>query len=373
MVRKQDQIRGAVLGTAAGDALGYCVEELSLEEIQQQFGPQGIQGYDMLNGYAQITFNTQLALYTANALLYGDTRGGIRGVRAPYVSYLELFYKEWLTTQAFRKTTGTRPAPGSKNHAWLSCVQDLYFRRNTDRTTFLILDQGRLGTMAEPTSRSRSAGCLTRVYPVGLHMDPKVYCPKEIATVGAEAAALTHGDPLAFLSAACLTDTINRILFYKPQGFRATIHGALDDMNQWFGGEYPRAVADLEEILGRAEELADGNMESTEALEALRPEEAHSVLAAAVYVCLKYPGDFDRGIVAAVNHGGSSSAVAAVAGAIYGTALGTEGIPEFYLEPLELREVMEELADDLFQGCSLSRQNLLFDDQWNDKYVECTY
>ena len=92
-----------------------------------------------------------------------------------------------------------------------------------------------------------------------------------------------------------------------------------------------------------------------------------------MYVCLHFPGDFDSGLVAAVNQSGDSAGTAAVAGAIYGAALGTEGIPEFYLEPLELREVITELADDLFQGCSLSRENLLFDDQWNDKYVECTY
>ena len=29
MVRKQDQIYGCLLGAAAGDALGFCVEELT--------------------------------------------------------------------------------------------------------------------------------------------------------------------------------------------------------------------------------------------------------------------------------------------------------------------------------------------------------
>ena len=48
-------------------------------------------------------------------------------------------------------------------------------------------------------------------------------------------------------------------------------------------------------------------------------------------------------------------------------------IPEFYLEPLELREPMTELASDLFQGCPMSRSARLFDDQWEQKYIQCSY
>ena len=56
-----------------------------------------------------------------------------------------------------------------------------------------------------------------------------------------------------------------------------------------------------------------------------------------------------------------------------GAWLGTEGIPEFFLEPLELREVLEELSDDLYHGCPMSAQSNLFDDQWDRKYIQCEY
>ena len=36
MVRKQDQIHGCLLGAAAGDALGFCVEELTLDDIREK-------------------------------------------------------------------------------------------------------------------------------------------------------------------------------------------------------------------------------------------------------------------------------------------------------------------------------------------------
>lgn len=77
--------------------------------------------------------------------------------------------------------------------------------------------------------------------------------------------------------------------------------------------------------------------------------------------------------MAAVNHSGLSSALGAVTGALLGAQVGTEGIPDFYLEPLELRNLIEELANDLFQGCPMSRNARLFDDQWDQKYIQCTY
>ena len=36
-------------------------------------------------------------------------------------------------------------------------------------------------------------------------------------------------------------------------------------------------------------------------------------------------------------------------------------------------DFLEELADDLFQGCPMSRDPNLFDDQWDQKYIQRTY
>ena len=41
----QNLYRGCLLGGAVGDALGAPVEFLSLAQIEQQFGPAGIQEY----------------------------------------------------------------------------------------------------------------------------------------------------------------------------------------------------------------------------------------------------------------------------------------------------------------------------------------
>lgn len=367
MVRKQDQVRGCLLGAAAGDALGYGVEALSLEEILERFGPEGIQGYDTINGYAHISCNTQQALFTANGLLFGATRGATRGVMAPYVKYLEAFYRDWAATQRY---TGRRGPV--KAYAWLCCVDTLFSRRNPDHTTLFCVDRDRLGTTHEPVNRSRNHYGLTRSIPIGLFLEPRGSGRQEAALLGAESAALTVGDPLGFLPAAFLADLLNRILFDPPESFIALLCRTCAAMERQFGSQFPQ-TREICAALYKMQVIAGEPLEPREVLERLHPQDALSVLAGACYVCLKFPGDFDRGIVAAVNHSGLSAAVGAVAGAILGAMLGTDGVPEFYLEPLELRAVMEELADDLFQGCSLTRDGRLFDDQWDQKYVQCTY
>ncbi|MDE7309981.1 MAG: ADP-ribosylglycohydrolase family protein [Lachnospiraceae bacterium] len=77
-----DKIRGCLIGGAAGDALGYPVEFFSWREIQERFGSDGITEYqiDSQTGKALISDDTQMTLFTANGILYGYTRGCLRGI-----------------------------------------------------------------------------------------------------------------------------------------------------------------------------------------------------------------------------------------------------------------------------------------------------
>lgn len=77
---------------------------------------------------------------------------------------------------------------------------------------------------------------------------------------------------------------------------------------------------------------------------------AEETLAIAVCCALKYENDFDRALIAAVNHSGDSDSAGAVTGNLLGARLGLAGIPSKYLENLELKSVILELADDLHHG-----------------------
>ena len=94
-----DKYRGCLIGGAAGDALGYAVEFLDDAAIFSKYGENGITEYSLVNGVAEISDDTQMTLFTANALLLGTTRGMTRGIMGSYPSYISLCYKEWLRTQ----------------------------------------------------------------------------------------------------------------------------------------------------------------------------------------------------------------------------------------------------------------------------------
>ena len=76
-------------------------------------------------------------------------------------------------------------------------------------------------------------------------------------------------------------------------------------------------------------------------------DEPHSIgytlrtLAAALW-CYFHSPDFRSGLVDVVNEGGDADTNAAVACAVLGAKFGLEGIPDYYLDNLMLKDVYDE-------------------------------
>ena len=98
-MRDQDKFRGCLIGGAAGDALDYAVEFLREGQIFRRYGEHGITEYDLPDGIALISDDTQMTLFTASGLLLGTTRGMMRGIMGSYASYINHTYQDWLKTQ----------------------------------------------------------------------------------------------------------------------------------------------------------------------------------------------------------------------------------------------------------------------------------
>lgn len=96
-----DRIRGCLFGGAAGDALGYPVEFLWIDDIRKRYGPGGIQSYDFdgRTGKALISDDTQMTLFTADGILSGLTQNRLNGTSIPLRKYVESAYADWLSTQ----------------------------------------------------------------------------------------------------------------------------------------------------------------------------------------------------------------------------------------------------------------------------------
>lgn len=363
MERRIQAYTGCLLGLAAGDAMGYGVEHMTLEQIIREHGPNGLLGYDLVNGYAQITSHTQAAAYSCNGLLLGLTFGQMRGGMAPPVRYIAVALQEWARLQGYRRD------PSVLNHCWISREDSLRFRRCMDTAMLDLLSSGRLGTMDDSRNRYQGPGALAAAVPVGLFFDPERMSRREIRLLGAETVALTHGNPSAFLSGAALAHIISRVTWDGARDLRALTRETMEVLKTEYADAY-RQTAEVCQHLQTALSLAQSpNVTQTQALEQLGCTTASRVLAGALYACMLHPGSFDECMITAVNHSGASAAVGAAAGAILGAMLGADRIPEYYPECLEAEQLLRELASDMFQGCPMTKGSGLFDMDWDAKYV----
>lgn len=193
--------RGSLLGLAVGDAMGYAVDAKNLEEIHRDYGPSGLLGYDLVNGYADVTSHTQLAAYTANGLLIASTRGQLRGVMAPFVRYIAMAQQEWSKIQVLRRLP-------EATSCWISHVEHLRRRVCMDTRMLDVLNNGPLGTVEDTVNDSTESSALSAAVSVGLFFHPDRMKPTEVGRLGAEAVALTHGSPEAFLTGAWVAYTV---------------------------------------------------------------------------------------------------------------------------------------------------------------------
>ena len=360
---KQTNYRGCLLGMAIGDAMGYTVDDRSLEQIRQDYGPEGLLGYDLVNGYADVSSYTQLAVFAGNGLLLGLTRGQMQGIMAPYVRYIALAEREWAQTQRYSGNP-------DRSVCWVSRNRELRGRRCMDTRMLDTLSRGKPGSMEEPVNRFMTPGAMTVAIPVGMFFNPLRTGREEIDRLGAEAVALTHGAPQAFLAGGVLAHIISRLIWDGARSLKDLVKEAVEALQDGFGREYHRQANEVRDGLNMALRLAAShNVSCSEAMEHLKCTTVPEILAGAVYAALCYEHNFDEAMITAVNHSGCSAAVGAVTGAILGANLGEAAIPDFYLEPLETAELLRELADDMHQGCPMEMGRGLFDDDWDRKYI----
>ena len=353
--------RGCLLGMAVGDALGTPVDGKRYTEICEAYGPAGLRGYDTVNGLAEISSYTQVGLFACNGLLLSIARGHLdagKGMRG-----MAQALKEWARVQHL-------PGAGERRYCWLGRIPQLRRRRNMDARTLDSLTRDVLGTPGKPANQGAGPGTLAAAMAVGLYFHPDRMGFQEIGYMGAQAVALTHGEPLAFLSGAALA-YITAGLVHDPEcPLEEQFLQAGQIVQTQFSGLYPQA-ARLNMLIKEAVAMArNPELARWKAMELLECHTAAQVLCGAIYAVLASGGNFDEAMITAVNHSGKSAAVAAIAGGILGLAQGEEALPEFYLESLEGAEHIRELAGDMHTACPKGWRTRLFDDEWDRKYIQ---
>ena len=77
---------------------------------------------------------------------------------------------------------------------------------------------------------------------------------------------------------------------------------------------------------------------------------AEEAAAIAIYCSLAYFDNFERAMIASVNHKGDSDSTGAVTGNILGAAIGYNAIPQHFKDDVELHDVILHVADDMWRG-----------------------
>ena len=368
-MRELNRFKGCLLGGAVGDALGYTVEFASEPEIFAQYGPQGITRYELHKGKAPISDDTQMTLFTAVGLLFGQTRGMLRGIGEDGCGFIRNAYLDWLDTQ----TRMFPYRPDRMRVSWLANFEEFYHRRAPGMTCMSALEKGGWGTIENPINTSKGCGGVMRVAPIGLYFcDKEGWTEPEIDMVGANAAAITHGHALGYIPAAALVHIVHSLASGKQRDIQQAVTDAVFAMPDLFpeSGE----MLDFLLLMRRAVEFSQKDMDDLTAIHKLgKGWVAEETLAIAVYCALKYADDFEKAIVAAVNHSGDSDSTGAVTGNILGAFLGVEAIPQYYLEALELRDIIEEVAEDLYSDCQMDEDEEYCDPVWDSKYIQVDY
>ena len=367
-----DKIKGSLFGGAIGDALGYPVEFMSESQIKSKFGQDGITEYelDAKSGKALISDDTQMALFTANGMLVGETRLCLRGIGGIPHTYIPNSYRDWLYTQELsRKQFEEKRNSGYYCTSWLCDVPELYSRRAPGNTCISAIEQEEPGSVERPINDSKGCGGIMRVAPLALHYG--TLDVKDLDMEGAEIAALTHGHSLGYMSAAVLTHIISMIVYPgdKPMSLKEIVIDARDTVHELFRDD--KHIREQDEIITKAIELSENSQSDIENIHKLGEGwVAEETLAIAIYCSLKYQNDFSKAIIAAVNHKGDSDSTGAVTGNILGALLGFDAIEDKWKKNLELYDVIEEMALDLCHGCAMEEFGHYRDEAWTMKYID---
>lgn len=345
-VEQQDfrsRVRGTLLGSAIGDALGAPVAGLSLDGIRETHGLGGlIEPAPAYGRRGTVTASTQLALFTVDGLIRAHVRRDTGAWHPP--TDVHRAYLRWAATQH-----DWGPDERRKDNGWLAQEEWLYARRGPDRACMTGFADEILGTLEQPKNpTARDAAAAVRSAPFGLLVG---WEPALVLQLAVECAAQSHGHPTAYLSAGALAVIVHGLT--RGDSLDPAVQRALGLLGSRPGHQ------PVTDALQRALQAVTQGAPSPKIVEALSPgdgRDAEDALAVAVY-CALVAEDIPHGLRLAVNHGGDSTATGALCGALLGALHGETALPAAWLADLEGRATMLELADDfaleMTQGPSL--------------------
>ena len=300
----KDKIAGCLYGQAVGDALGLGTEFMSKTEVKRNY-PDGLSEYSqIIQDYHRKRWNkgdwtddTDMMLCIAKAIVKD------RCINPETVAHN---FKQWFKN---------RPMGIGRHTYNVLALYDYELNPvNAAEITWNLSNRN-----------SAPNGGIMRTSVVGLWDEDVVQNAEKICK-------LTHADPRCIGSCVIISELINHFVWHNMEL-------PFEDILE-IADRYDTRIRKYL-LLAKNGELADLNLdEKTTMGYTLKP------LACAVW-CLYHVNSFKEGLLKIVNAGGDADTNAAVACAVLGAKYGMAGIPEYYVDSLNQKNVYECIINEL--------------------------
>jgi ADP-ribosylglycohydrolase len=351
-VDNENRFAGAFLGFAIGDAYGYPIRDDSFAEICERFESKGCLdlAVSKKSGFAQFTDATQMMLFTTDGILWADKES--QGKAINYVQYIFYCLQYWLYTQEKKIADRAYMFLFDEKLPYksrLMKVKGLYQTRYSDKSCIDALYQcknEKYGTPGNKMNNNTSAGGLKRVLPVGLYFN---YDTETAFKMGAAAAAITHGDPSAYLSGGVYSAVIAEIINGE------TIDNAIKKAMKIL-----KTNANSDELMimlnKTVEYIENEDMPVRQALDNIgKGEKASEALCIALFCsAVKADGLFRHAIQMAANHDGASDVCGALTGGILGAYHGDVCIPKKWIKKIQFYNLLMDMQESLIGRTTFS-------------------
>ncbi|MER6423692.1 ADP-ribosylglycohydrolase family protein [Streptomyces sp. NPDC001137] len=333
------RVRGCLLGGAIGDALGYPIEFNSLDRIRALHGERGVTGFvpGAYGALGLLSDDTQMTLFTAEALIQAHARERERGIGGAWAHMLRQAYERWLETQSKPgPEQGAAPTGGLIDEPWLysrrapgnACLSGIAQAYTPD--PWLALD----GKPGQVNPDSKGCGTVMRSAPFGL-----INSADGAFAMAARGAQITHGHPTGYYAAGALAAIVAYVV--EGDSLEGAVLRTLRLLARHPGHE--ETTAALEGAL----DLAAQGRPTAEKLQSLGAGwVAEQALAMGVYCALVEP-DVKEALLLSVNHSGDSDSTGSICGNLLGAVHGDVGLPHEWVERVEGRRTIAAIADDL--------------------------
>ena len=333
---KYENIFNCILGGALGDALGVPLRDLTYDLIVNEYGKYGLREIQIdCDGKARVSANTQLNIFTIDALIRAYTRYYIYEdekycKKITYTNYLRWQYYQ------DRKV----PIDIERNlleDNYLYFIQELKYERLYEKRMSNILSETIQSN--KHNNNNDGFGCLSNIVPYGMFYYDDYNKAFETAI---KVAKLTHGHPNAYL--ACGTYAVIVASLIRGNKLEQSIQIAIDILKE---------KKDSEEILSYialAFKMAKEQIHYPEKFDDFGMcKKAHEVLAAAIYVCLIGQNNISNALLFSVNNSCYSNNIATVVGQILGLYRGLDEICIKWSQKIEMYNLIKDISKDLYQ------------------------